>query len=307
MDPNLKTMPEAEAVASIVRDHIKPIALKIEGQSGQTKTEVLMLPRGMEAYPVKRFLDEYRDKPERRKGTATLDTLESLIAHLNRFKDADSAIFADEGKTSLIGVLDYHRAGSAADPRFGQHRAVYAFPVSDEWEKWKAKNGEPMNQGEFAEFLEDRILDVVATPDTASLDPSHPLRQMAEALSGTFAGPSKLMELSRGLAVRVGEQVKSAVNLSTGEASIQYVSQHQDEAGQPVKVPSLFAIAIPVFKRGAVYQIPVRLRYRVRAGAITWSYELYRHDQALRDAFAEAAAKAGTDTELPVFFGNPEA
>lgn len=307
---------EAAAVAEIVARHVKPEVVKVTGQENQPETEVLILPEGLEAISIKRYIDEFRTAPERRKGTAAMATLESFIEHANRFKDGDSALFAHDGgqavegerrfRPTLTSVLNYHTAGPDGNPRFGDHRGVYTFPISDEWAAWTKKNGEPMSQIEFAEFLEDRILDVSAAPSISALAPDHPLRQMGEALGGTFAGPTKLMELSRGLAIRVGEVVKSATNLSSGEASIQYISEHQDETGQPLKVPSLFAIAIPVFKSGALYQIPVRLRYRTRAGAITWAYELYRAEKAQRDAFEEAARQAADETELPVFFGQPE-
>ncbi len=214
----------------------------------------------------------------------------------------------DMERPSLQGVLDYHRQGAEGKPRFGKHRAVYNFPLSNEWRAWKDKNCTAMSQQEFAEFLEDRITDVIAPPDMvgAPLDRDDPMVHLASMLGGAFASPTKLMELSRGLSVRANEQVRQATNLSSGEVSLQFTSEHQDEAGQPLKVPNLFLIAIPVFLSGALYRVAVRLRYRLRAGAISWFYELHRTDLVFDHAFTEACNKARAVTDLPLFVGSPE-
>lgn len=293
----------AQTAASLVETYYKPQLLQVKGQEGDKAVEVLVLPTGLTAHSVKKHQDEYRDKPERRKGIANLKDLPSFIAHTLRFADEDSALFAnnDMEKPSLTCVFDYHRRTAEGDPRFGTHRAHYAFPLSDEWKAWKAKDGEPMSQADFAEFLENRISDVTAPENV-----SEALTALAQLLGGTFASPSKLVELSRGLNVHEGAQVKQAVNLSSGEATIQYVSQHQDDTGAPLKVPNLFLIAIPVFVAGPLYQMAVRLRYRLRSGTISWFYELYREDKVFEHAFDEACKRAAEESKLPLFIGSPE-
>ena len=58
---------------------------------------------------------------------------------------------------------------------------------------------------------------------------------------------------------------------------------------------------------GAGYTIPVRLRYRVAEGKVTWTVSMHRADQAFADAVQESADVAKTKTDLPLFFGAPEA
>ncbi|TIS10066.1 MAG: DUF2303 family protein, partial [Mesorhizobium sp.] len=65
---------------------------------------------------VKGLIEEFRQAPDRRKGTATVETLASFIALVDRHKDEDSVLF---GKTSypepkLTAVLDYDKQGVAA-------------------------------------------------------------------------------------------------------------------------------------------------------------------------------------------------
>lgn len=250
------------------------------------------------------LFDSYRDGPRFRRGTAKFTDLASFVAHANRFKDKDSALFAAiSTEPSLTSVLDYHRAGADEDPRFGKHRGVYSFPLSEEWLAWAGQNGKSMAQVDFAAFVEDRILDIA--DGGAALDRA---KAFAEALSCSFASPQKMLELSRGLSVRVDSAVKNAQNLATGEAQILFETKHTDEVGAPIKVPTAFLITIPVFKNGAAYQIPARLRYRVNAnaGRVTWSYELYRADRVLEHAVTEACDAAVKETTLPLFRGTPE-
>lgn len=267
------------------------------------------VPQGASLKSVKPLLDEYLLAPERKKGTATLTDAASFVGHVNRFKDANSAIFGVRSQSApkLIGVLNYHEA-SAGAPRYGDHRAVYSFPLSKEWTAWHATNGQKMKQGEFGEFLENRILDVLQAPDISKeFDGVNTIVELQRLLGGSFSGPSKLLELSRGMAVSAEMKVKNAVNIGTGEVSIVFEEEHRDNAGAPLKVPSLFLIGIPVFESGPLYQIPVRLRYRIASGSIVWFYEMFRADKAFDDAFTEACTKAAADTALPLFYGQPEA
>jgi uncharacterized protein YfdQ (DUF2303 family) len=289
-----------------------------EGKDGPA--EVIVLPQHMRAESIKKYLDEYRTAPERKKGQATLVDLNSFIDHVNRNKDASSAMFGvpDAQNPRLLCVFNYNEpalvneaikattadAGTLARPgapRFGDHRAVYTFPLADEWKAWTAADGESMAQEAFAIFLEERLIDV-ADPVTALAG----AQQFAEKLAVTFATPQKLLELSRGLAVRVNGRVKQNVKLQSGEAQIAFSEEHTDETGAPLTIPGAFVIQVPVFKNGAPYQIPARLRYRVSGGAIAWWFDLYRTDRVFDHAFEEACGTAKSSTSLPLFKGTPE-
>lgn len=298
----IKTATEADAVATIVRDHMTPTELALTRGDADSAT-VYALPSGIKLHSIKPLLDEYRTAPERRKGTATLTQLDSFVMHVKRFADEDSAIFASrEPKSpSLMAVFDYHRQGADAEPRFGTHRAVYNFPISEEWKAWIAIDGDWMGQAEFAKFTEDRIGDVV--------DPSGALASAAEftgRVNLEYATPSRVLELSRGLTVLVGQRVAKHVNLSTGEGQLSFEEEHRDSGGAPMRVPGAFLIAIPVFAHEAPYQIPVRLRYRVAAGSVSWALELYRATDVFDAAIAESAKVVAAGTGLPFFYGFPE-
>lgn len=250
--------------------------------------------------------DPFRERPMRRKGTATLTTTESFIEHVNRFKDADSIVFADDDRKapSLTAVLDYHHAGAESLPRFGEHRAVFRFPLSDEWQAWDKHNAAPMNMIEFAAFLEDRVVDVMQLGSLEELSAEQ--QQFIKATNGAVATPSQLLAMSVSLKVNESAAVHEVRNLTSGEAEVKFSSAHETQiAGDVVKVPSVFIIAIPVFKGGDLYRVLARLRYR-NAGGLKFWFELWRTERVFDHALAEACEKVQAETGLPLLYGKPE-
>jgi hypothetical protein len=52
--------------------------------------------------------------------------------------------------------------------------------------------------------------------------------------------------------------------------------------------------------------VPVRLRYKVSGGRVSWQLALQRVDHVFESAIAEAGHSVGDVTSLPVFRGRPE-
>ena len=251
--------------------------------------------------------DGYRPKPIARTGTARHTRLDSFIAHVLRFKADHSAIFASDNSKNpkLAAVFDYHPEGpDRAETQPMKHRSEYAFPLSDEWKAWAEKDGETMAMTDFAAFLEDRIVDVVA-----NATPSSPAaKDFVAKTGGNIASPSKLIEIARGLQVNESSVLREARNLSTGEAEVVFQSEHLDASGNKLTLPNLFMICLPVFARAPVaYQILARFRYRKVGGGIVFFYELWRPDLVFEQAFSEAITEVRQQTALPVFVGAAEA
>jgi uncharacterized protein YfdQ (DUF2303 family) len=272
----------------------------------QRTASLAIVPKGTELQSVKRFYDEFAAKPDRRKGTAQIRDKESFVAHVNRHKsDPTTVIFAVPDRTApkLLAVYDYNPAsGELSDARFMQHRAEYQVPTSDEWKAWMGINGRPLDPHTFSAFLEDRIADVMSSGEgDAKLD------ALADLLRGTWASAPMLMGLSRGIEVNVASKVKQAQTLATGEISVTFDEVHTDGSGQPIKVPNLFLIGIPVFYRGDRFPIVAKLRYRVQGGGIQWSIVLHQPEIAFDTAFDELCKDVAGVTERLVIRGTPEA
>ena len=269
--------------------------------------QALSVPEGRRVQSIKGLLDEYRVRPERRVGTARSGNAESFAAMVNRSKGEASALFASGGSSpKVVAVIDYHDPGPELvhedeRARWCQHRIVYSFPVPDEWETWSAGDGQIMTQRDFAAFLEEHITDVIA-PDQAGAS----AKGLLDLIGGKLATAGDLMTLSRGLDLTVKQTVKNTSNLSSGEASLLFESEHQDKAGKPLRVPSAFLLGIPVFEAGEVFQVLVRLRYRVSEGKVSWLYSMHRASAVFDVAFREACDAIQKATELPLYHGTPE-
>lgn len=290
----------------LVEEYIKPTQTILTDPVDDTHAPFVLLPNGIRAVDPTEF-DGYRSRPRFRHGTATLTALDSFIEHANRFKAESSAIFAkdDRSQPSLTAVLDYHPEGADSLPAFGKHRGVFRFPLSDEWTAWHAKNGVKMGMADFAEFLEDRLIDVEHPSDISLSD--EVMQGFVDKLGGLnkLASPTKLLELSQGLSIHENAVIQNHVKLQSGEGHVEFASEHVDQSGNAVDIPSMFVLAIPVFKNEAFYRVLARLRYRVSGGIVFW-YELWRTDRVFDHAFDEACEKVHQGTNLPVFYGTPE-
>lgn len=279
---------------------------EVEDPRDGTTAFVVITSSGVHALDPSIF-DKYRMFPMERTGTAKWTTLESFIEHTQRFMSGDSAIFArdDMATAKLTTIFDYHQSVAAGGDRANlRHRAEYAFPFSDQWKAWQGQDKEPMAMSDFAQFLEDRIVDIEADGVPSSPE----AKAFIAAINGKMASPSKLIELARGLQVYENSVLKEARNLSTGEGQLTFESTHVDADGKPLSIPNLFMITIPVFARSPDhYRLLARLRYRKAPAGVVFWYELWRADLAFEQAFAEACAQVQEKTGLPLFVGTAEA
>ena len=96
-------------------------------------------------------------------------------------------------------------------------------------------------------------------------------------------------------------------NRDTGEAQVNFISEHKDEKGKPLNIPNLIIIAIPVFRGEAPYRMAVRFRYRKSGATVKFIMTPYTPEKCFEDAFKMAVEKAQQGTALPLFYGSPEA
>ncbi|WP_394689009.1 DUF2303 family protein [Hoeflea sp.] len=303
-DQHTGTPDAVEAVAKLAREaagiEIADLTLTGKGLPGQVPIAKLH-GTSPEFDSLKRLAEEWREFPERKSGTAQVETLGSFVDLTTRHKTADSVIFAntDWQKPSLTAVIDYHKA-EGDDAQWLKHRVHYAFPLSEQWKTWVAMNGKPMNQSDFAQFIEDNIADL-SSPEALEVT------DYEAKFSTKIATPSELVALSRGLAVRVESKAVSSVVLQSGEGEIVWDEVHQGADGKKLKVPGLFVLQVPLFHMGEAQRVPVRLRYRVREGSTVWFYQIYRPDVSVTERVLEDYETALSGTGLPGYIGKPEA
>lgn len=284
---------------------------------GEIGTKIASVPEGRKLESIKKLLDEYRARPERRQGTADLQDLASFVAWVNRHKDAASVLrcHMDPAAPKLHAVIDYHEEGAGnavgedGKARWSGFRATYQMPLDKRWRDWTGISGKPMGQTAFAAFLEDHILDLVPAGNSTtgggelvSNLPAEVARFLALA-GGKCAEPADVVQLSKGLDLYADTKVAERINLQSGETSFTFEEKHRG-APDAVVVPQLFLVALPVFYLSdTLYRVPVRLRYRLAEGKLLWIPTLWQAEEVFDKAVRDAADSARQQTELPLFYG----
>lgn len=261
-------------------------------------------------------------KPMQRTGKAVLHDLDSLIAWTNRFKGGDTVLFGQiTPKPKMVAVIDYHGEGApthspeAGDPKasYGRHTGTYDFPVSEQWKRWTEISGKALDKDAFGEFIEENAKDFLdPTPALLGQTSGQPepwevrMIETAAKVQGRFGQYATLNMLSREFKVHETGHLNVTTNRDTGEARVQFLTEHKDPDGQPLTLPNLFMIAIPVFEEGAAYRLAVRFRYRKAGSDVKFIVQVYNPDISLRDAARMAMAQARDATGLPLLLGVPE-
>ena len=283
---------------------------------------IMAVPNGTTLQSVKKFVSEFATKPDRRTGTDKMQDLQSLIEWTNRHADEGTVLFCDTTRTApkMQSIVDYHLAvergveggiSGDATARFGDFRALYEFPLSEQWKDWRAVDDKPMDQADFAEFLEDRVLDLIA-PDISTDSEGNEVKklpqQVAELLArlgGRCALPQDIITLARGLDITSNSRTATRIDVQSGEGALLFEQSHVGADKQKVTVPKLFMICIPLFDKSPFhYRIPVRIRYRLNDG-IKWTFTMFGADDVIDAAIKEAAEHVKAGTAAPLFYGVP--
>ena len=289
-----------------------------------TAPHLVAVPNGLNVEDLtgQHFAALTRLKPLRRTGTARLTDLASFIEWTNRFSGDEAAIFAQLAPSpKLTAVIDYHGEGAPVldaderDPTANacKHRATYDFPLSREWELWGKIHDKPLTKDEFGEFIEANAKDLLdPTPYLLGQGRDEPaaweqrMADIAAKVQGRFGQYASLVQLSRSFQIHETGHLNVTTNRDTGEAQVQFLNEHREMDGAPLRIPNLFMVAIPVFEEGAFYRLAVRFKYRKSGDSVKFIVSLYNADVALRDAALEAIETARAATELPVLMGTPE-
>lgn len=271
--------------------------------------QILVVPNGRSAVDLKPFMDKYKAKPDRTYGVSEHYTLKSFVQHFNRFKLSGdvSALFASEDakRPAITGVYNYAADSDAVNAGWRDHRAIFHCMLSDEWKIWTERAKQTMDQLDFAHFIEDNIEDIQGKPDL-DIPGNKLLKEVSLTLGYAFASQQEMLNLSRGVEINEDSKCNVKVNLQTGEKTLEFLTEHKDGQAAPLKLPGLFLINIPVFKDGVCYQLPVKLRYRMVQGSPAWGIDIYRQDNAFKDAYDEVCAQVAEQTSTVVFNGSAE-
>jgi uncharacterized protein YfdQ (DUF2303 family) len=262
---------EAEVISDLARKATAPSTVKV-GDGRQ----FLIVPDGA---TVREISDEHSLQvtlPRYIKQAVTLQTRDSLVEYVNRFKGADTVLFADIAANAIVATVDYHAKDKAAHVA---HKAVLTLPFSEEWGLWNAISGKLKPQLEFARFLEENGADVQA-PDAA-----------------------ELLEACRDLQAHRKVNFTKAVRTSSDNENFEYTDETKATTKAGIELPTKFKLGLPVYFGEPDTELFAFLRWRLDGGALTLGIQLHRAEHVRQAVFKQIVAGVVERTGCPAVFG----
>jgi len=248
--------------------------------------------------------DAYAPSPRRATAHRHVSDAESFVTYLNRHKLPGTEVFAHVLSSSVIGIIDSHE-GTAADPGWQGHKVSLALEHSKEWIAWNDRDlGQNpkgwFDQQEFAEFIEDRALDVIE-PDHASL-----------------------IELALKFEATSRSEFKSHQRLDDGSVQFDYTDTVTAKAGPKgdITIPKQLRLALRPYIGGPRVYVYAQFRFRVNGGALKLGFALERPENILETAFSDIVTEIregktlrfedkpdqvvhGGIGDVPIYYGKP--
>lgn len=263
---------EAETVAELARKAIS-VPQVITTPSGR---EYLVVPYGQATSDVTPANKSELLLPKTISQAVTLQNADALVEYINRFKSADSLLFADVAISRIVAALDYHAASKAA---LVLHRATLDLPYSEEWKIWTGISSQMKPQLEFARFIEENAPDVKA-PDAGSL-----------------------LEAVRDLQARRNVSFIKAVRTETDNESFEFNDNTEARTKGDLELPTKFLLNIPVYFGDPATEVYAFLRWKLDEGALTLGIKLHRAEHIRQAAFKLIVTGAVERTGVMAVFG----
>lgn len=212
--------------------------------------------------------DKYASTPRRIDRGVEVDDLASLTDYLGGHPGPQE-VWADEPGARVVGIIDPPGAGWAG------HRVTYRLQLTPEWRAWSANSGALLGQVTFAEFIEDRVADIVKP-------------------SG-----AEMLELAQSFEATTQSRFESAQRLADGRRALEFREEVQATAGRgSIEIPAHFEIGVAPWLGSDPFKVTARLRYRITDGTLSIGYKLVDPDVVLRAAFADIVAKLRESHEV---------
>jgi uncharacterized protein YfdQ (DUF2303 family) len=212
--------------------------------------------------------------------------VDSLIAYANRFKNANSALFANIAQNRIVAVIDYHAAADTATgkvaPNLLGHSAMLDIPYSEEWKTWIGIDGKLVRQLDFVRFIEDNAPDI------------------------TSPSAADLIEICRDMQSLRKVNFTNVVRTASNSAEkFEYTNENNVNAKGGVEIPTAFDLALPVYFNGAIKAIKARLRYELDDGTLKLGIKLLRPENLRQETFREIVEQVRSETALTTVYGQP--
>lgn len=275
-------MPEnntAETIADLAR-----LGASAEVVASKDGREFLIVPDGMTTQSIPNEHGLKATMPAYLHQSVTLQAVDSLADYVNRFKGAETVLFADISSNAILAVLDFHTAakdGTAPEVRRAVHRANMVLPHSEEWKLWSTIDKQLKPQLEFARFIEENAADIIAP-------------------SG-----GDLLDAVRDLQARRKVNFVAAVRTASANENFEYTDDTEARTKGDIELPTKFQLKVPVYFGEPPVELFAFLRWKLEEGKLLLGVALHRAEHVRQAVFKQIVLSVGERTSCPVVFGKP--
>lgn len=264
---------------------VQDIASLADGANGPAELDLgryyVVTSRDGQLHKIDLTGEQWQDAPKRKVGNTSVRDVPSFATYWTKHADGASEVYANRDARTVTAVLDANTADGA---RWGQHRLHLQLQYSTAWKAWTSKDGQPMGQEEFAEFLEDNRADIV--------EPA----------------AAEMLEIASSLSASTKANFESGITLSNGQRKLSYVEETTAKAGTrgDLTIPTEIRLGIRVFE-GAEFaeRVTARFRYRINSGKLSLHYKLDRPADVIALAFEAAVNELADACDTTVMRGAP--
>jgi uncharacterized protein YfdQ (DUF2303 family) len=266
----------AETIADLARQGVT--AHVVSAKDGR---EFLIVPEGYQRHDINEEHGLKRTMPGYLAQSVTLQTADSLVDYVNRFKGAETILFADISANRILAAIDFHTAAGTKAPEVRRvaHRADLVLPFSEEWMLWKNISGHLKPQLEFARFIEENGADVTA-PDAA-----------------------ELLEAVRDLQAKRNVNFTKAVRTSSDNENFEFTDETKATTKGGIELPTKFKLGIPVYFGEPDVELFAFLRWKLGEGSLTLGIALHRAEHVRQAVFKQIVQGVAERTQCVAVFG----
>lgn len=242
---------------------------KIELPDGKTG---IICPVG---YDLKR-IDNSEHLPDTIRQTVAFDDEGSFCTYVNRFKLGTTTLFGDIAGNRVSAIIDYH----GTEPQHCLHVATLNLSPSVAWDEWCSIDGKAVEQVAFAEFVEERAVDIVS-PSAADL-----------------------LEIATNLKSKKSVHFDSGVQLQSGDVQLTYHEETEAKGRGTLAIPQVIEIGVPVyFGSNEAHRVRVFFRYRLTEGKLRFACRIHNRKDIQQDAFNAVCSRVSSETSSMVLLG----
>lgn len=208
-----------------------------------------------------------------------LDNVESFLAYLSAH---------DNGETEIWAHMNPSRTGvqikAFLDAKtYARQLVTLRFDETRRWKEWQALNEKYVDQGVFAEFLEDHTEDLLE-PDAATM-----------------------LEVAQSLRASIKTDFQQSLRLDNGQTQLVYKEELEGKAGRAGKltIPGEISISVQPYTTSELFKVKAKFRYRLNGGALSLGIKLMNTDRIIEHVFSQVVEKITSADIAPVFIGLP--